>query len=92
MKSVAMKQTQRKAPPLQANLPKPIEEQPRGGASEAAAQTGLAHEQLVREAAYFIYERSGRIDGREFENWLQAEAELMQPLEAAATKGQTPTA
>jgi hypothetical protein len=35
------------------------------------------HEERVREAAYFIYERSGRIAGREIENWLEAEALLL---------------
>jgi hypothetical protein len=37
----------------------------------------VAREQRVREAAYFIYERSGRADGCALENWLAAEAMLL---------------
>jgi Protein of unknown function (DUF2934) len=45
-------------------------------------------EQRVREAAYFIYERSGRVDGRELENWLEAEAWLLRE-EAQAAPGRS---
>jgi hypothetical protein len=85
MKQVATKESQRKASPSPASPPKRRQAQPRGGtpAAPAAPQPDPAHEQLVREAAYFIYERSGRIDGRELENWLQAEAELVQPAGTA---------
>jgi hypothetical protein len=47
------------------------------------------HEERVREAAYFVYERSGRVAGREVENWLEAEALLLRE-EAQAAKRETP--
>jgi len=55
---------------------------PSAATSEAATSEGPAVadpalEQRVREAAYFIYERSGRVDGRQLENWLEAEALLL---------------
>ena len=46
-------------------------------------------EQRVREAAYFIYERSGRVDGRELENWLEAEALLLREESQAAQRDES---
>jgi len=89
MKRIATKETRAKAPPPKASLPRSRSVQPRGSASAdvAAAQPDPAHEQRVREAAYFIYERSGRAQGREFANWLLAEAEIEQLAAGAVPKG-----
>ena len=52
-----------------------------------AVPPGVAsHEERVREAAYFIYERSGRATGRELENWLEAEAQLLREEAQAANR------
>jgi hypothetical protein len=65
----------------------------RGVAQRADGKTPPAsppgHEERVREAAYFIYERSGRVAGREVENWLEAEALLLREG-AQAAKRETP--
>jgi hypothetical protein len=37
----------------------------------------------VRARAYQLYEKRGRDDGRELDDWLQAEAELSQVQKAA---------
>lgn len=37
---------------------------------------GWWHEHRVRERAYTIWEREGRLDGKEHEHWLRAEAEI----------------
>jgi hypothetical protein len=34
------------------------------------------HSPDIAERAYFIWEQTGRLDGRALEHWLQAEAEL----------------
>jgi len=83
MKTVATKQARREPPVSKESAAKtrPAKARPAKrpdvapGTMDAASLTA-AHEQIVREAAYFVYERSGRVDGRELENWLQAEAEL----------------
>jgi len=89
MKPIATKEPPRKKPPPQASAPR--RRDVKSGAEPplevGVAPPGPAHEALIREAAYFIYERSGRIDGRELENWLQAEAELMQSAGAAPSPG-----
>lgn len=61
---------------------------PPAAEAQAAAVTP-AYEQRVREAAYFIYERSGRVAGRELDNWLEAEALLLRE-EAQAAQRDTP--
>ena len=33
-------------------------------------------EQQIRQRAYELYEQRGRIDGRDLEDWLQAEREI----------------
>jgi len=93
MKSVATKPEPRKTAPPQASPAKKRsvrspDAAPAGGT--APVQTEPAHEQIVREAAYFIYERSGRVNGRELENWLRAEAEITQQPDAAARRAGHP--
>lgn len=34
-------------------------------------------EELIRERAYELYERRGREDGHDLEDWLEAEAEIL---------------
>jgi hypothetical protein len=46
----------------------------KNGSSASRAVTA-SYEQIAQRA-YEIYERDGRQEGRELENWLQAEAEL----------------
>ena len=41
-------------------------------------------EQTIRERAYQIWEREGRIHGRDQEHWHSARLELAQPLEEKA--------
>lgn len=41
-----------------------------------AADQGPTRDEIARRA-YEIYEASGRIDGRDEQNWLQAEQELL---------------
>lgn len=36
----------------------------------------------IAERAYSIYEREGRIDGRDMDNWLKAEAEIRSERQA----------
>jgi hypothetical protein len=57
-----------------------------------------SHEEIAR-AAETIYERSGRISGRDVENWLAAEAQLIaerkastQPKTAVKSPTRTPAA
>jgi Protein of unknown function (DUF2934) len=38
--------------------------------------TNAPRERLVRQKAYEIYERHGKVDGRALEHWLQAEREV----------------
>jgi hypothetical protein len=46
--------------------------------AEAAISDDVSQEQVkrIRERAYELYEARGREDGRDIENWLQAEAEF----------------
>lgn len=37
---------------------------------------GPTREDLIRRRAYDLYERNGRVDGHDVENWLAAEAEF----------------
>jgi hypothetical protein len=42
-------------------------------------------EEEIRRRAYVLYERRGREDGHDIDDWLRAEAELTaQPMKAAA--------
>jgi hypothetical protein len=45
-------------------------------ATYARQQTGEPTVEQIAQRAYEIYEREGRQDGRDLENWLRAEAEL----------------
>ena len=36
------------------------------------------HEEKIRKRAFEIYERRGREDGRELEDWLEAEKEVLE--------------
>jgi hypothetical protein len=49
--------------------------QPVPTASQSDGQSRPTYEQIAQRA-YEIYEREGRQDGHELENWLKAEAEL----------------
>lgn len=51
-----------------------------------AVPDGLAREARVREAAYYLYENSGRQPGRELDHWLAAEAEVAAGAPAAPRK------
>jgi hypothetical protein len=42
----------------------------------AASAATRPSEEAIAQRAYEIYEREGRQDGRDLENWLKAEAEL----------------
>lgn len=44
-----------------------------------AESTGELQEQ-IRRRAYELYEQRGREDGRELDDWLQAESEMTQPM------------
>ena len=46
--------------------------------AEAAISDDVSQEQVkrIRERAYELYEARGREEGRDIENWLQAEAEI----------------
>jgi hypothetical protein len=47
-------------------------------------------EDAIRHRAAELYERSGRIEGRDWENWLAAEAELRAEIQAAPRTGPCP--
>ena len=42
----------------------------------------LVSEESIRERAYAIYERRGRLDGRAEEDWYEAEVELRNELQS----------
>jgi hypothetical protein len=50
--------------------------------NEGHTQIELASE--IRRRAYKLYEERGRADGHAFEDWVQAEAEILRPERAAA--------
>ena len=41
-------------------------------------------QEQIRHRAYELYEQRGGVEGRELDNWLQAEAEVTQSLEKRA--------
>ena len=43
---------------------------------------GTAWEDLIRKAAYAIYEQRGREDGHDMDDWLLAEARIINRYEA----------
>ncbi len=45
----------------------------------------VQREAMIREAAYFLYENDGCVDGRELEHWVTAEALIDETLSAPAT-------
>ena len=49
----------------------------------------LTHQEIAI-AAYALFEKSGRIPGRDTENWLQAEAQLLEERRLASP-GQSPS-
>ena len=59
-------------------------------ANASSAEFTIDIEERIRRRAYELYERRGREDGHESEDWLQAEAdlaaELNQPAAVAAVK------
>jgi Protein of unknown function (DUF2934) len=46
------------------------------GAAAPELLEGPSRADLIRRRAYDLYERNGRVDGRDLDNWLAAEAEL----------------
>ena len=54
-------------------------------------ETAPTHE-AIAQRAHKIYEQSGRIPGRDLENWLQAEAELSAPRKQEANVKEAPVA
>jgi len=64
------------------------------GVSTAKPEQGSLEltEELIRERAYHFYEKRGREDGHDVDDWLQAEAEVFgkkaaSPAEPAAKEG-----
>lgn len=51
---------------------------------DAAAAADAQRESMVREAAYFRYQRNGCVDGRALDDWIAAEAEFGQSVQPAA--------
>jgi hypothetical protein len=49
----------------------------------------LTHQEIAT-AAYALFESSGRIPGRDNENWLQAEAQLLE-ARRQASQGESPS-
>ena len=51
-----------------------------------APTTGAPNDiqEQIRHRAYELYEQRGGVEGRELDNWLQAEAEVTQSLEKRA--------
>jgi hypothetical protein len=39
----------------------------------------VSHEDLIRLRAYQLYEERGREEGHELDDWLKAEAEVLEP-------------
>ena len=76
----------RKQPAAPAGTPPP---EPVGSTQQAAAMAdGDCNDERalqIREAAYFRYLARGAAVGREMEDWLQAEAELLAAQEAGDT-------
>jgi RNA polymerase-binding transcription factor DksA len=50
---------------------------------ESNNHTSAPAEHEIRERAYQLYEQSGRLPGRDWDNWLRAEAELRSPPASA---------
>ena len=48
-----------------------------------AAESPVDTQEQVRRRAFELYEQRGREDGHDLEDWLQAEAELVQPRKKA---------
>jgi hypothetical protein len=56
---------------------------------------GLQHEngispEAIAARAYDIYEREGRIDGRDMDHWIKAETELREELASQTRRGGNP--
>ncbi len=58
-------------------------------AKDLSNRGNLTHEEIA-ERARTIYEESGRIPGRDVENWLQAESQLLQARKAPAPSKNAP--
>ncbi len=50
---------------------------PASSTDDVAAQLTEELKERIRQRAYELYEARGREDGYEFEDWLQAESEVM---------------
>ncbi len=63
-----------------------------GAASTAAAVSAapVEREEMVRMAAYFRAERRGFAPGHDWEDWLEAEAEVSTPSAAPAPRARKP--
>ena len=47
------------------------------GPAERAARRAEVHQGLVAQRAYELYEQRGRQEGRDLEDWLNAESQLL---------------
>jgi hypothetical protein len=55
------------------------------GTTEAAALLdGPSRDEMIRARAYERYERNGCVEGRDVDDWLSAEAEVVAMMEQAA--------
>ena len=68
----------------------PVKKTSTRGAIDISEESAVDREEKIRRRAYELYERRGRENGHETEDWLKAEAELArertQPLEGEAIK------
>ena len=62
----------------------------RQGEPSTDAPPPALREAMIREAAYFLYEREGRRDDRALEHWLAAEAAVDAAIAAAAVTAAPP--
>ena len=58
-------------------IPKPTSKPP------AAEESTIQLQDKIRERAYELYEKRGRIDGNEVDDWLLAESEIAKQPKAA---------
>jgi len=88
-----MPSTQATKSPSSKNVPDmtvPLVAKPKESAPpEAAMSDAEKRADLIRIAAYSLYERRGYVSGHELEDWLQAEMEVDRQMAAAPRTTQT---
>lgn len=71
----------RSSPHHRTSTDKKLRRLPMSGKTSDSAEQGLSSvgstEELIRGRAYELYERRGREDGHDLEDWLEAEAEIL---------------